>query len=94
MKKFAIIASVAAGFLGLAAAAEAGYYTTRVVGYDRCGRPIVRQVYVETCQPRSYGHGYSGYYSRPSYGYSRGYSSCPPSYGYSHSYRSSRSRCR
>ncbi len=101
MKKFAIIAAVVAGFLGLTAAAEAGYYTTRIVGYH-CGRPIVRQVYVETCQPRYYGGGYSSYrggscynpyYQRRSYSYS--YSGgWGGGYGYRGGYSYGRSRCR
>ncbi|MEZ0273900.1 MAG: hypothetical protein ACAH88_03265 [Roseimicrobium sp.] len=92
MKKFAIIAAIAAGFLGITAAAEAGYYTKRCIGYDHCGRPVFQVVYVETCQPRYYGGGgVSFYYNsggsyynncRPSY-----HSHCRPSYSY-------RSRCR
>jgi hypothetical protein len=95
MKKFAIIAAVITGFLGLTAAAEAGYYTQRCVGYDHCGRPVYRTVYVETCAPRYYGGGgvsffyssgprYGGGYCAPRYN-----NNCGPSYG--HGYRS---RCR
>lgn len=35
-----------------------GYYVTRVVGYDHCGRPIYRQVWVPT--GHSHGHGGHG----------------------------------
>lgn len=28
-----------------------GYYVTKVVGYDHCGRPIYRRVWVSTCSP-------------------------------------------
>jgi hypothetical protein len=98
MKKFAIIAAVVAGFLGLTAAADAGYYTQRCVGYDHCGRPVYRTVYVETCAPRYYGGGYGGGYyggGGVSFHYNRGgsycapryYNNCRPSYSY-------RSRCR
>ncbi|RBP44233.1 hypothetical protein DES53_10452 [Roseimicrobium gellanilyticum] len=93
MKKFAIIAAVVAGFLGVTAAAEAGYYTKRCVGYDHCGRPVYRTVYVETCAPRYsggyYGGGYYGgggvsfyYSSGRSYCAPRYYNNCRPSYGY------------
>ena len=57
MKKLAIIAAVVTGFLGFTAAAEAGHYVRRCVGYDHCGRPVYRTVYVETCSycaPRYY----------------------------------------
>lgn len=29
-----------------------GYYTTRFVGYDHCGRPVYQQVWVPVCRPR------------------------------------------
>ena len=31
---------------------SSGYYSTRVVGYDRCGRPIYQRIWVPTCNPR------------------------------------------
>jgi hypothetical protein len=97
MKKLAIIAAVITGFLGLTAAAEAGYYTKRCVGYDHCGRPVYRTVYVETCAPRYYGGGgvsfyYSSgprYYGGGGYCAPRYYNNCAPRY-----YGGYRSRCR
>lgn len=86
MKKFAIIAAVVTGFLGLTAAAEAGYYSKRIVGYH-CGRPVYKYVYVETCQPRYY-NSYRSSYRSNYYGGGGGY--CRPSYG-GYGYRS---RCR
>lgn len=41
-----------------------GYYTTRVVGYDHCGRPIYRQVWVPTGHSHGHGghdHGHGGH---------------------------------
>ena len=107
MKKFAIIAAVITGFLGLTAAAEAGYYTKRCVGYDHCGRPVYRTVYVETCAPRYsggyYGGGYYGgggvsfYYSSGPRYYGGGGGYCAPRY-YNNCgpryYSGYRSRCR
>ncbi len=73
---------------------SSGYYVTRVVGYDRCGRPVYQRFWVPVCNPRpvcpDYGSGYnSGYRSYPSYG---GYDYRP---GFSFSFGgSSRQHCR
>ncbi|WP_009960594.1 hypothetical protein [Verrucomicrobium spinosum] len=29
-----------------------GYYVTRFVGYDHCGRPVYQKVWVPVCRPR------------------------------------------
>lgn len=42
---------------------SSGYYVTRVVGYDHCGRPIYRQVWVQSSGGPRYSYPSSGGYS-------------------------------
>jgi hypothetical protein len=86
-KKFAFVAAAIALTFGalVPSTAEAGhrssgYYVTKFVGYDHCGRPVYRQVWVEICQPRPvcppvyYGHGHGhGHGHRRSHGHGHGH---------------------
>ena len=40
------------GYSGGGGGYREGYYTTRFVGYDRCGRPVYQKVWVPVCNPR------------------------------------------
>jgi hypothetical protein len=53
----ALAATLAIGALAptVASAHDSGCYVTRVVGYDSCGRPVYRQVWM----PSQHSHGYS-----------------------------------
>ncbi len=59
---------------------RSGYYVTRIVGYDRCGRPVYERCWVPVCNPRpvcpdyGYGRGYQSYPSYGGYGYGSGFS--------------------
>jgi hypothetical protein len=90
MKTILSLAAAAFALAAFAPTADAGYYKNVLCGYDACGRPVYRCVYVRTysdyCAPRScsphyssprYHHNHSSY-NRPSY--SR------RSYGYRPSY--------
>ena len=82
MKKLLFAAILISGFAFAAPSAEAGHYRTVLVGYDRCGHPIYRQVETYShCEPRYY-HQAPTYYRSSSYG---------RSYDYGRSYRDSRS---
>ena len=48
---------------------SSGYYSTRVVGYDHCGRPIYQRVWVPSCNPRP---SYPSYSSGHQHGSSSG----------------------
>ena len=81
MKKLLFAAVLLSGFAVLTPSAEAGHYRTVLVGYDRCGHPIYRQVETYSrCEPRSY-------YQAPTYYRSSSYGR---SYDYGRSYRDSR----
>ena len=63
MKKILFSALLLASFVTLASSAEASCTKRVLVGYDRCGHPVYREVYVqEHYQPRS---------NYRSYGYDR-----------------------
>jgi hypothetical protein len=100
MKIILTLAAAAIALCTFATPADAGYYKKIRCGYDSCGRPVYRCVYVRTysdyCAPsyRSYNHHSSHHhYSAPRYpsrdssykpGHSRHYGY---NYGYGPSYR-------
>jgi hypothetical protein len=71
--KFTLLALILTAFCGLFPATASardcqtsGRYVTKVVGYDRCGHPVYRKVWVETRHyTPSYSYGHSHGYSRP-----------------------------
>ncbi|MEM8952862.1 MAG: hypothetical protein AAGD22_01805 [Verrucomicrobiota bacterium] len=87
MKTFLSLAIAALTLTVFAATADAGYYKKTFCGYDSCGRPVYRTVYVKTysdfCAPKypTYHRTYrspkiyyrSSNYHRSNYGYSYGY---------------------
>lgn len=80
MKKLLIAALLFSGFAIFAPRAEAGSYRTHVIGYDRYGYPIHRQVVTRGyCEPRSSYHYRAPVYYRStsyrSYDYGRHYDS-------------------
>lgn len=62
---FAVLAPSTASAHDHGRSSSGGYYVTKVVGYDHCGRPIYRQVWVPTsCEPsHGGGHNHGGGHS-------------------------------
>lgn len=87
MKKLLFAALCLSGLAFFAPSAEAGSYRTVFAGYDHCGRPVYRQVYVQSqCYSRPT---YHSSYRAPVYYRSSSYSR---SYDYGRSYNRN-SRC-